>query len=296
MDRNIAICYFSGTGNTAYVVDLALNAFTRSGASVDLFKIEDMCRKKGAEFVPADYDMLGIAHPVLGFDCPGFIYEFVHSLPPVENKLVFLLKTAGDYHAVNRSASHSIKKILTKKGYDPFYDDIIAMPVNWLIAYDDQLNRQLVEAASSRVEAAIERVLAHERKILSNVLPLRLILKAIGYLEDRHGAKYFGRYLMTSASCDLCGECVRDCPVGNIDLKNDKIVFDGACTWCMRCIYNCPQHAIGNKYMNLFILRGGYSLTHIRALKFEPIDFTNPKLPFWHRYFRRYFNERRRIW
>ena len=59
----------------------------------------------------------------------------------------------------------------------------------------------------------------------------------------------------------------------------------------MRCIYNCPQKAIDNKYMNLFILKGGYGLARTRALKFEPIDFKNPKISFWHKYFRRYFEE-----
>lgn len=291
VNRHIAICYFSGTGNTAYVVDLARAAFARRGVSVDLFRIEDLRREHGAGFAPADYEMFGLAHPVLGFDCPGFIYEFVRSLPPVASKPVFLLKTAGDYHSVNHSASHSIKKILKSKGYDPFYDEIVAMPVNWLIAYDDQLNRLLVEAAPGRVEAAVERILAHERKTLSNRLPLRLLLKAVGYLEDKHGAKAFGRDLVTSDSCTACGQCARDCPSGNIELVNGKTVFDNACVWCMRCIYNCPQEAIRSKHYNLFVLKGGYSLQRIRALELEPIDFTSPGLPFWHKYFRRYFGE-----
>lgn len=291
MNHKIAICYFSGTGNTAYVVESARDAFGRSGVDVDLFKIEHLRRKKGTEFDPTEYEMLGIAHPVLGFDCPRFIYDFVHTLPLVENKPVFLLKTAGDYHAANHSASYSIKRILARKGYDPFYDEIIAMPVNWLMAYDDQLSRQMVEVVPARVEAAVRRILAHERRTLSNSLPLRLILKAIGYLEDRHGAKQFGRYLKANASCLRCGECVRNCPAGNIELRNDKVVFDNACVWCMRCIYSCPQKAIDNKYMNVFILKGGYSLARIRALRFEPIDFRNPKISFWHKYFRRYFEE-----
>ena len=291
MNHKIAICYFSGTGNTAYVVKLARDAFICSGAGVDLFKIEDLRRKTKVGFNPVGYRMLGIAHPVLGFGCPGFIHDFARALPPTENMPVFLLKTAGDYHAVNHSASHSIMRILTRKGYDPFYDEIIAMPVNWLMAYDDLLNRQIVEAAPVRVHAAVRRILAHDRKTLSNILPLRLILKIIGYMEDRYGARQFGRFLRASASCTLCGKCAHNCPAGNIALKNGKVVFDNACVMCMRCIYSCPQKAIDNKYMNLFILKGGYSLPHIRALKYEPIDFKNPHLPFWHKYFRRYFDE-----
>jgi ferredoxin len=273
------------------VVEVAHAAFVRAGVGVDLFRIEDLRHKTRAQLNPAGYDMLGIAHPVLGFDCPGFIYDFVRALPPAETKPVFLLKTAGDYHAVNHSASHSLKRILSRKGYDPFYDQIIAMPVNWLMAYDDRLNRQLVEVAPQHVQAAVRRILAGERRQLSNGWLLRAVLKAIGYLEDRHGAKWFGRYLRAGPSCTRCGNCARDCPAGNIELQAEEVVFDNACVWCMRCIYSCPQKAIDNKYMNLFILKRGYSLARIRALPFEPIDFGDPKLPFWHKYFRRYFDE-----
>jgi ferredoxin/flavodoxin len=290
LDHKVAICFFSGTGNTAYVVELAREAFARSGVAVDLFEIENLRRNNGTGFDSADYVMLGIAHPILGFDCPGFIYDFARALPPAEKKPVFLLKTAGDYHAANHSASYSIKRILMRKGYDPFYDEIIVMPGNWLKANDDQLNRQIVEVAPRRVEAAVQRILARERRTLSNALPMRLLLKAVSHLKCL-GAKLFGRYLRANASCQRCGTCVRNCPAGNITLENDRIVFDNACVWCMRCIYNCPQHAIDNKYMNVFILKGGYSLARIRALKCEPIDFANPNIPSGHRYFQRYFEE-----
>ena len=59
MNRRIAICYFSGTGNTAYVVEVAQDAFVSAGVGVDLFEIEDLRHKKRAEFNPAGYDMLG---------------------------------------------------------------------------------------------------------------------------------------------------------------------------------------------------------------------------------------------
>jgi ferredoxin len=286
-----AICYFSGTGNTAYVVKLAEEAFASHGVAVDLYRIEDLCRGTGPQFCPADYDMFGISHPVLGFDSPSIIYRWVRSLPDVEDKLVFLLKTAADYHAVNSSASHSVTRILSRKGYDSFYDEIVAMPSNWLVAYDDQLNRQLVEVARSHVELAVSRILLHERKATSNKMPLRLVLKAASYLEDRVGAKMFARQLTVDSACTRCGRCVRDCPARNIELVDGQVRFGNACLWCMRCVYGCSENAIRGKYMNLFILNGGYDLPRIAALPVEPIDFADPRLPMWHRYFKRYFSE-----
>jgi ferredoxin/flavodoxin len=291
VSQTIAICYFSGTGNTEYVVGLASDAFSNAGVDVTLIRIEDLRRAKSGEFDPTSYDMLGIAHPVLGFGCPGLVSDFVRSLPPMCDKPVFVLKTAGDFHSINHSASYSIGRILSAKGYDLFYDEIVAMPSNWLVAYDDQLNRQLVEEAPKRVEAAVRRILAGERRSLSNGWPSRIVLSAIGYLEEHHGARVFGRDLRAGESCTLCGRCARDCPKSNIRVTSDGVVFGDACVWCMRCIYNCPQRAIDTRYMNAFILKGGYSLARVRELPCVPIDHESSRPSFWHKYFRRYFDE-----
>ncbi len=291
MTRALAICYFSGTGNTEYVVELARDAFARAGVAVDTFRIEDLRRGADSSFDPTAYDMLGIAHPVLGFDCPRLVREFVQDLPQAMAQPVFILKTAGDYHAVNHSSSHVIKRVLIAKGYDPFYDEIVAMPSNWLVAYDDRLNRELVRVAPERVEVAVRHILAKERRALSNHWPARLLLGAASVLEDRYGARAFGRSLQAGASCTRCGLCARECPSGNIRLSGGTVSFGDECVWCMRCVYNCPVSAIGSKRMGIFILKRGYSLANTKDLTAEPIDFEADGLPFWHRYFRRYFVE-----
>lgn len=292
MESRVAICYFSGTGNTAYIVGLAEEAFSSRGITVDIFRIEDWLRGACPVFSPTGYDMIGIAHPVLGFGSPGIIHDFVASLPHVDGMRVFVLKTAADYHSVNNSASHSVIKALRRKGYRPFYDEVIAMPSNWLVGYDDQLNRQLVEVAHGRVTAAVSRILAHEHRTASNSLPVRLVLQAIGHLEDRVGAKAFGRQLAANSNCTRCGKCARNCPARNIGLLSGQPRFGDSCMWCMRCIYDCPQGAIRGTHMDFFILGGGYSLDRVREAPFEPIDFAAPRPSPWHRYFRRYLRER----
>lgn len=291
MSDAIAICYFSGTGNTAHVVELARQAFTGRGVTFDVFRIEDMRRSGRTEFRPTDYDLLGIAHPVLGFDAPGLVYDFVRTLPEGADTPVFLLKTAADYHSINNSSSYSIRKLLTRRGYRPFYDEIVAMPCNWLVAYDDQLSRQLVEVAPARVEAAVERILAREPRAASNGPLLRAILKVTSLLEDRIGAKEFGKRLVAGDACTRCGRCASDCPADNIALAGGEVRFGGSCTWCMRCVYACPERAIRAGYLDFVVLKGGYDLARIRALPFRPIDYTAPKLAPWHGYFRRYFTE-----
>lgn len=289
MADRYAIFYFSGTGNTEFLVKLLADEFGKGGITADFLKIETLLRQK-QEIDLTGYAKVGLAHPVLGFDAPGMIYDFVRRLPSAAGKPVFIVKSAADYHVINNGASKSIIKILARKGYRVFYDDMFAMPCNWLISLDDRLSRNLVEEAGIKVKETARQIMAGETKNLRIGFVLRWLMRWTGILEDKYGAKYFGQYLRTSQACTLCNKCVRNCPVSNITNAGEKITFGKQCIWCMRCIYNCPQKAIDNKYMNVFILKGGYSLKRILALEHKPIDFTAQKVAFWHKYYRGYFS------
>lgn len=288
MHNRLIIFLFSGTGNTAFVADLLVGEFARAGVSTDLVRIEDI-RRTGKAVSVEGYDLVGIAHPVLGFDCPAMIYDFVRSLPPAAGQPVFLVKTAADYHRVNFGASKSISKILSGKGYRVFFDDLFAMPSNWLIGYPDDLSRSLVEAARTKSAITSSRILAQEEQIPEIGFLLRWTMRGIGFLEDRYGSTTFGRHLRAGEACTNCGSCVRDCPSGNIEEKDGHIRFGDLCIWCMRCIYACPAKAIDNRYMNMFILKEGYSLARLATPGPEPLDAAGGKPGFWDRYFRRYF-------
>lgn len=287
MGQKIGIFYFSGTGNTEYMVRLLSADFQSSGAEVKTRRIEDFRKDRIAPAID-DFDLIGICHPILGFDCPTMLYDFARSLPDGEGKPLFFLKTGGDFHRVNNGSSKSMIRVLRGKGYDPFHDDIVAMPSNWLLAYDDRLARHLIELARMKIKASAAAILVRERKSLPIGFFFRWSMKAIGLLEDKVGAKQFGKYLFSTESCTLCGLCERNCPVGNIIKGQDGMAFGKGCTWCMRCIYSCPKGAIKNKYLDFFILRDGYSLRRLRELPLDPIDFEADRLPFLHRYFRKY--------
>lgn len=44
--------------------------------------------------------------------------------------------------------------------------------------------------------------------------------------------------------CVGCGLCVKNCPLNNITLINQKPVWKGKCIHCMACINRCPKEAI----------------------------------------------------
>lgn len=46
-----------------------------------------------------------------------------------------------------------------------------------------------------------------------------------------------------SDKCNKCGVCVKVCPVGNIQIKNEQHSFNHNCQRCMACIQYCPMQA-----------------------------------------------------
>lgn len=64
-----------------------------------------------------------------------------------------------------------------------------------------------------------------------------------------------------SEKCDLCGNCVYECPTGSITIENRSISFHGTCMVCYRCWHVCPHNAITIKFSpgNGFIERTLYS-------------------------------------
>jgi ferredoxin len=45
-------------------------------------------------------------------------------------------------------------------------------------------------------------------------------------------------------TCTSCGQCVRVCPVDNIELRDGKPFWKGHCENCLACYNWCPVHAI----------------------------------------------------
>jgi len=115
MTTSIGLYTFSGTGNTQVVAELLAKAFERYDADVEVARIEHVLQGQ-PRLEPKAYDLVGIGHPIHGFDVPRIVYDFVDALPPVESKRTFIFKTAGDFISVNNGASKTAIKRLQAQG------------------------------------------------------------------------------------------------------------------------------------------------------------------------------------
>jgi ferredoxin/flavodoxin len=253
--RKIIIFYFSGTGNTQIVADLYEAAFENYDIIVDTLPIEDVIRNV-PDFDFGKYDIMGLGHPVHAFRPPSILFSFIENLPRSIDMNAFLFKTMGD-PLFYGGPTQEIRKKLKKKGLHVFHEDFLVMPSNIIIDYDPQLKKQLYLTAKRKINIYTLEILQGKQKLQSNPGYLRAMSRIFGWMES-WGAKYFGKFLHASNACNKCGRCVQKCPTNNIQFINDGLEFGDNCLLCMRCVYICPRNALKNKYMNFFMIKGGY--------------------------------------
>lgn len=51
-----------------------------------------------------------------------------------------------------------------------------------------------------------------------------------------------------SMKCDLCGNCIYECPTRSITIENKAVKFHSTCIVCYRCWHVCPHSAITIKF------------------------------------------------
>jgi len=260
--KTVGIYYFSGTGNTKKIIELLADELEKNNCAVTLYSVEDLLKSQMS--IDFDkYDLIGLAYPIYGFGTPDIISRLIDQMPDGEGRNLFLLKTGADFISINHNASTEQIEILEMKNFNVFYDRIIVMPSNWLVAYDDRIVKQLYNCAAVKVKHMCREILELKRRRYKTGIFLRKLSLGISYLEKNYGSAYFGKSLRANQNCNLCSLCIQKCPNQNISIAGDSLNFGDQCLWCMRCIYSCPSKAIESKGMNFFILKKGYDLQKI---------------------------------
>lgn len=234
----INICYFSGTGNTAWVVRELVRRLTGLGDRAQAFSCEEIAprdeRLRGG-------DVLGIAFPVHASWAPGNFRAFLAELPPGDGLPLFALACAG--YAGGDAAWYAARP-LAARGYAPFLYANVFMPNNLLypVPRPEQVQR-IVDKAGRKV-ARLATYIHERRRHVEGVHPGGWLMGLLQRPLAGPVERWMRRRLFADETCTRCGQCAEQCPVDNIELAGDEVVFRDDCVLCMRCFHQCPQGAI----------------------------------------------------
>ena len=284
----VGIYTFSGTGNTYISADFIARSLKALGADVAQYKIEEELKKGSApDFAGVDYIIIG--YPIYAFNAPEIVIDFVKSFPKTTEIKAAVFKTAGEPFCLNKSSSSYMKRILEKKGYDFIAEKHILMPYNILFRYEDALAKQMYIFMQNAACDFAQTIAAGERELIKSTALGRAVSVIMRPIM-RQGAKLNGRfYSVSKKKCVMCMKCVRECPTGNIAVKDGKLHFDGNCAMCMRCVQLCPKDAIKIGLVQPFKVRMGYDFESLAADEHVPSDFINHDTRGYFRLFRKFF-------
>jgi len=240
----LEIIYFSGTGNTWWVVKRLAEKLHAGGAETRLVPFETREREE----VPSpDADIFGVAFPCFGTGAPYNVDKFLHELPQGRGRKCFVLTS---YALYNGSTAWDAVRVMKDRGYEPVLAGGVKMPMNiWLpgIKVWPIPKPARAEAIKKQALPAVERAadwLMEGKRVFLRRDPLNHLISRGQYMFYHTIMPYVNRSWSVDENCTRCGLCESICPRKNIEVTPDGVRFKGWCMLCVRCYSFCPEQAI----------------------------------------------------
>lgn len=232
--------YFSGTGNTKRCAEYLLKQLDRNGTS---YSIED---KTAVDSIKNNNEII-FAYPVYYSDLPKIVNNFIVENSTIWNhKKILIVATMGLFSGDGAGCA---ARLFKKYGAEVSGGLHVKMPdcIGDVKVLKKSLkrNRKIVTNAYKKIDRAVKKIQVN--KYPDNGLSFACRLAGLfgQRLYFRKKTKnYYRGITVDHSKCIACGLCVSGCPMLNIGLSENKIVFNDKCTMCYRCFSRCPEQAI----------------------------------------------------
>lgn len=241
----IAMLYFSGTGNTAFVIKELEKHWEKNELSYTTINMESF-DESHIETIDQS-DVILFAYPVHGSMAPMFVWEFVRKYAPhFDGKKGVVLATqwffSGDGGAY-------MARILKKCNMDVIAIDHFKMNNNisdfpMLKINNGTENNKMIRRLTQEIELfALDFINGKYVKIGNSFGSMLLgAMQRIPF--SKWERKLSQNVKIDSGLCTLCNLCVEQCPTKNLTNSGTAIEQNGNCTLCYRCVNRCPVAAI----------------------------------------------------
>ena len=227
------IYYFSGTGNSLQVAK-------RLASSLDA-RLVAMAGALDGELAPAR--RVGLVFPIYMYRPPKLVARFMERLRPADYTFVVMTYGGDLGGAVERTGRH-----LGQAGVSLDAAFAVKMPDNYTPfggpgPEDEQRNR--IERADVDADEIAKAVEAGARPVIKRKSLFRdYVHPGIFYAFGYHMIPRTDARFVVKDSCNGCGSCAQVCPVGNIEMVEDRPRWKGKCEQCLACLQWCAPEAI----------------------------------------------------
>lgn len=238
--KDIAVIYFSGTGNTRYCVHVLMQEL---GVQPEIYSMEE---KEAIDAIKRHKNLI-FAYPIQYSNLPEIVREFITAHAKLwDGKNIFILATMGAFSGDGAGLS---ARLFRKYGAAVTGGVHIRMPDSVAdvaaLTKSEKENGELVRKAEEKLKLTAGRL--KQGKVPRD--GLSIWHRLVGLFGQRlyfynKTKKSKDKLKIDRTKCVGCGTCVEHCPKNNLMLREGKAQAKGDCTMCYRCINTCPVQAI----------------------------------------------------
>jgi len=247
------IYYFSGTGNSLAV---ARNISAEmNGKVISITSVMDK------DTITTDADVIGIIFPVYNavFEgMPLMVKRFANKLDNIGSKYIFAVCTSKGWPRVTISKLGEIVKAHGGKLSAGFS---VTMPDNSNPSTKEE-QRKLFNNSKKKLETINQYLKARKSGRFENTLFFNLIMVPFMSMGEKATFKLYNklanstdlsydellplsdRSFISDDKCNGCGICAKICPANDIEMINNRPVWQNHCESCLACVNWCPEKAI----------------------------------------------------
>jgi flavodoxin/Fe-S-cluster-containing hydrogenase component 2 len=237
---NIALFYFSGTGNTEKIGEVILNELTKLNVKVDIFNITSY-KQRQRNYDLSPYNAIIFGFPIYAWRAPKVVREWLKSLDGQQKQCA----TFFTYGGVSVGAAHyNIKKILEKINFILIGSSEFPGKHTYNLAGWDLLEKRPDETDFEIAKEFARRILKKFKQKITSTIQIEdpmIPKKLIERLENRDNT--LPKPSRRGKDCSMCRTCEEFCPT--MAMNADTGEADNLkCIRCFGCIKNCPDNVL----------------------------------------------------
>lgn len=238
------IYYFSGTHNSRYVAQRLASLIRQN---VLFIPKTDAERQRVLDLDKS----IGFVFPVYAWGVPPIVLDFIDRLPTSYFDMIRQLQrpiwavvTCGDDTG---NALEMLKRALAKKGVELTAAWSVIMPNVYVLLPGFGVDPANVE--SRKLQDAVGRLTYIGECIRRQRWEIDITKGSLPWLKTATVYPLFRHFGVNpkkwhyTEGCTGCGRCARECPVGNITMRDGRPVWGRDCTSCCACYHCCPTHS-----------------------------------------------------
>jgi ferredoxin len=247
--KHASIAFYSASGNTRRVAEWIADELALNNINASFFKIPECRNAIPPEML--DTDLLIIGTPTYMWHTPPVVIEFLNAIETLNNLPVGLFVTFGNV-TVGSNLSYMARKIRGKQGKLVGAMQLEGEHAMMFHSGNPLAKGKPLDTDTSYVKKFVNHCMERANPSRKGIQHIPGIMKYFAFMASpKIARKIMPAIQFASNRCNLCGDCVKSCPTGNITIHDKSVLHGNDCLLCYNCVRACTAGATSANLLSM---------------------------------------------